>query len=176
MSKRMLLAGLVAGAILAPGGAFADHGNSNCNYTSTQEQHQGVAPLFVYADTNGGGGHTDSADQSAGVCIAGTGSLEFGHSATRGVGGPTTDGFYLILDGQSGNPDPLDGYVGVSNYEFRRANQPACPNDPNSNARCSTNSGGNVGAFGNNVPVPLLVCGNTTGDWDNTERNGCEYP
>lgn len=174
--KRMLLAGLVAGAILAPGGAFADHGNLNCNYTSTQEHRQGAEPLWVYADTNGNGGHTDSAEQAAGVCVTGFGSLEFGHHSTRGTGLPVGNGMYLILDGHSGNPDPFDGYVGLSNYEYRRPNQSGCPNDPNSNAPCSTNSGGHVGAFNNNVPVPLLVCGNTTGDWDHTERNGCEYP
>ncbi len=175
--KRLLLAGLVAGAILAPTGAFATHPTGSCGYASTQEQKTQVAPgLWVYADTNGGGGTSGTADQSAGVCLMGTGSFEAGHSATKGSNRSPwytliKDGFYFIADGGSSNPDPADGYAGVSNYETGTT---TCSN----NVSCTgSNGGGSFGAPGGPyAPVYVPVaCGNTTGpQWDNSKRDGCE--
>lgn len=185
--RRIGLWGLLAAVVFAAGGAFADHGNSNCSYTNTQETKLGDATLvMVYVDTNGSGGQTDSADQAAGACVNGAGSVEAAHTSRYGRGLSGREGFYVILDGQRTiMPDPLDGYIGLSNWEYDRSATDMCsdedddvPGSPTDD-ECTTNSGGEVGVQGQpqtNQPVPFVVCGNTSGDWDATERNGCYVP
>jgi hypothetical protein len=191
--KRLLLAALAAGAILIPAGAFANHPNNSCGYAANQEHKQDLGgAAIVYADTNGGGGTSGTADQAVGACTyqAGQpgGAFEAGHSATKGSNDSAwyslaKDGVYVVADGNRNNPDPADGYAGISNYETGK--QGTCDNNGDDNQGttndCSgTNGGGHVGAPGGpyasdyGVYLPI-VCGNTTGDqWDNSKRDGCE--
>jgi hypothetical protein len=179
---RLLLGAAIAGLVMLPFGALANHGGT-CTYTNTQEQHQGAGGVVVYADTNGSSGTSGSADQAVGVCAnAGNnvgGTLEAGHSSkygtTYGLMPGLTEGGYLVADGGSGNPDPGDGYIGVSNYEKKETN---CSPGGDAPPYCSTNSGGKVGPGGGPyVEKVPLICGNSTGgNWDDTNRDGCEVP
>jgi hypothetical protein len=105
------------------------------------------------------------------------GSLEAGHTSTYGTNyGLMTglkEGGYIVADGGAGNPDPGDGYIGVSNFERKEAN---CT--PTASNWCSTNSGGSFGPGGGPyAPFIPLICGNSTGpQWDDTNRDGCEVP
>ncbi|HVL90807.1 MAG TPA: hypothetical protein VM841_11305 [Actinomycetota bacterium] len=178
MKKRLMAFGIAGAAFLAPAGALAGHG-TGCDYTASQEHSTTVGSVVIYADTDGGGGTSGTADQAAGVC-AGPGSFEAGHSATLGsdrsawYGLGIHNGLYLIADGDNlENPDPVDGYIGISNYE---TGSTSCRN----NTDCSgSNGGGEVGPGGGPyapVYVPL-ACGNTTGpSWDDSRRDGCEIP
>ncbi|HZQ29415.1 MAG TPA: hypothetical protein VFA94_17090 [Acidimicrobiales bacterium] len=126
------------------------------------------------------------------------GALDVGATTTNGpsrlcaspVTGPggldtsTPVGAYVVLDGNNTNVDPVNnsssGYVGASNYESNGTNS-ACPNqlDPTTNNNGGgTNSGGYVGVKGGPyLPVPLVVCGNTSGNqWGNDGRDGCAVP
>jgi hypothetical protein len=184
---RGLLAAAMIGLIVVPIGALANHGGT-CGYTSTQENKLGQNGITVYADTNGNSGTSGSADQAVGVCSdAGDGvggSLEAGHSSqygtTYGLMPGLREGGYLVADGGSGNPDPGDGYIGLSNFERKKENCTPSSSNPGSPPWCSTNSGGRFGAGGGPyapVMVPLLICGNSTGpQWDETNRDGCEVP
>lgn len=178
--KRFLAAGVVAAAILAPMSAMASHG-TGCGYTTTQDSKTPVGNAVVYYDTSGSNGGTSrTADQAVGVCVSGApvnGSAEAGHGANKGssrsgLRGLLTNGGYVIVDGDNLNPDPIDGYIGVSNYETGSTN---CTN----NVNCSgTNGGGEFGPGGGPyAPYAPLACGNTTGpSWDGSRRDGCEVP
>lgn len=148
----------------------------------------GGGPVIVYA----GSGRTGSATAAAGVCVQDAnhggapvgGDLEAGASTSHGVfpvaGGP---GAYAVLDGSDGNPTVptvggipggvLQGYAGVSNYETASAND-------GQDCGCAggSNSGGAVGIKGVvTLPVPLIVCGDTSGPaWDANSRDGCFVP
>lgn len=178
---RKLLAVAVIGLVVLPLGALANH--SNCSHVSSQEHKAGQNGVFVYADTNGGSGTSGSADQAVGTCadqggVGGT--LEAGHTSTYGTNyglmPGLTEGGYIVADGGNGNPDPGDGYIGVSNFERKEAG--CVPKDTPPTNYCSTNSGGQVG-LGGGPPSPNLpiICGNSTGgNWDDTNRDGCEIP
>lgn len=81
----------------------------------------------------------------------------------------TLPGVYVIAQGQNGNTigtGVLEGYAGISTVETNPGGS-------------GTNSGGELGLDGisvYNIPSPI-VCGNTSGnDWNNTTRQGCEFP
>lgn len=178
MKKRLMALGIAGAAIFAPAAALAGHG-TGCDYTASQEHSQAAGEAVIYADTDGGAGSSGTADQSAGVC-AGQGSFEFGHGADKGSDRSAWhalgvhNGVYLIADGDNlNNPDPVDGYVGISNYETGDTD---CENNTDCNG---TNGGGEVGPGGGPyAPVYAPVaCGNTTGpSWDDSRRDGCEVP
>lgn len=180
---RKLLAVAVIGLIILPLGALASH--SNCSHVNSQEHKLSQNGVFVYADTNGSSGTSGSADQAAGVCAdqGGTGgTIEAGHTSehgtTYGIMPGLTEGGYIVADGGNGNPDPGDGYIGVSNFERE---EPGCvPKDTPPPNYCSTNGGGRFGLGGGPyAPVEAvpIICGNTTGgSWDDTNRDGCEVP
>jgi hypothetical protein len=83
-------------------------------------------------------------------------------------------GVYVIADGDQNNAPQGQGYIGVSNYETTTAHENCAQN----NLGQGTNSGGAVSIDGQvDLPLPLLVCGNTSGtDFDTTGRDGCYLP
>jgi hypothetical protein len=168
----------VAAAMAIPGSAWAQ-GNVNdgrtCSYAQDEEVSEGAGGVTVYADTDGDGGMTGTADASAGACADG---LPIGGAAEVGTG---ADGSYAVIDGDNDNSandpsDQSDGYVGLSNYETGTKSN--C--DSNPSAAPSSNSGGCFGVKGvitlNNDEL-LFVCGNTSGNtWATTYRDGCLIP
>jgi hypothetical protein len=119
---------------------------------------------------------------AAGVCIysptSAGGVTAAGGTAEVGAGTPAGGpGAYAIVDGDNANAgDPTgsgDGYIGVSNFE----NTPPKGNCDGGGA--GTNSGGcfEIKNVTPPLPVPLLACGNTTGNtWDGASRDGCAIP
>ena len=188
--RKNRLARAVLALALAPAGAFADHSDGgSCGYANNQASHQDVGSnAVVYYDTNGGAGTTGSADEAAGVCTKGApvnGSLEAGHSASKGwtwgLMPGSTQGGYIVVDGDKANPDPIDGYAGVSNYSYCSTSGSGPNEGPDDNCSATaddnTNGGGGVGAFGQGAAGSPIICGNTSGEaWDKTNRNGCYYP
>jgi hypothetical protein len=87
---------------------------------------------------------------------------------------PNPVGVYVIADGDQNNAPQGQGYIGVSNYETSSAHENCAQN----NLGGGTNSGGAVSLDGQvDLPLPLLVCGNTSGtDFDTTGRDGCYLP
>jgi len=191
MIRRALALGSVS---LIGAAAFAVSGVSHVSagYTSdcsTITNSTEVGPTGVYVITTPG--RTGSATAAAGVCVNNSstaggvapagGDLEAGVSPTAGAGGGP--GVYAVLDGADNNPvippvgpiptSVLQGYAGISNYETGTANDGA-------DCGCSggSNSGGQVGVKGVvTLPVPLIVCGDTSGrDWDSNSRDGCFVP
>jgi hypothetical protein len=84
-------------------------------------------------------------------------------------------GAYIVIDGDNANTDPLDGYIGISNFETSSGNQ----NCQQGGGGGGSNSGGSFGVDGQPItqlPLPI-VCGNTSGDdYGNTTRDGCYNP
>ncbi|HEX9697434.1 MAG TPA: hypothetical protein VGB64_14105 [Actinomycetota bacterium] len=182
--KRFLMAGLIAGAVLSPGAVFASHGGAGCGYATTPGRQEHVvnsgAGLVLYADTNGGGGTTAQADQSAGVCMQGVGTLEAGHGANKGSNryawhSVVKNGVYVVADGQSVLGPTLRGYIGVSNFETGSTS--SC-SGPQAETCTGSNGGGWFGPAGGvggqyAYPVPI-ICGDDTGpNWDDSRRDGC---
>lgn len=198
---------IAVAAIPAVAGAATNppHG-SGCGYTNSGPTGNtpiaGAGGVVVYDGTGMSG---TPGTVAVGVCddTGGTpigpatfygGSVEVGvnlsDGALAGVGG--IPGAYAVVDGDDRNADPLgsgDGYAGVSNFESSGTTPPLVA--PQVGASCpagsGTNSGGCVGVkaivtpVGTTpsviAPVPLIVCGNTTGDdYDNAGRDGCEIP
>lgn len=175
MTLRLIAATVVAFALSTPvAGAY---GRSDCDYTASQEHSHREGDIVVYADTDGDGGHTGTADLVVGVCAVDSEGTPFsdprsGGSAEAGFGngrgnsyGTTTEsipGIYVIATGGSSNPQPADGYAGVSNYE-------------SDGAGSGSNSGGNVGPSDGETIVNFvpLACGRTTGNWESSGRDGC---
>jgi hypothetical protein len=101
--------------------------------------------------------------------------------AGTGTNADGTPGVYAVVDGDNSNSDPTnsgDGYIGVSNYET--GTKGTCPTT-GPTPGTGSNSGGCFTIKNQSVvpslPVPLLVCGNTSGPtWDNTTRDGCAVP
>ena len=89
---------------------------------------------------------------------------------------------YAVADGDNNNPNPADGYVGISNFESG-TRQSSC-NASNAQAGSGSNSGGCGGIKGVLDPIPVdlrgiptPICGNTSGaSWNNTPRDGCYIP
>lgn len=176
--------GLIAAALslvaLTGNAAAVPYDGTTCSYTSTATVAVPVGPATVYA---GGGGMSGAASAAAGVCVydaagVGAGGNTFhGGSVEVGEGAP---GAYAVVDGSNQNTDPLgsgDGYVGVSTFETGTKG--------NCDSGSGTNSGGCLGIkpLGLELPVPLIVCGNTSGNvWADTQagggtgRDGCALP
>jgi hypothetical protein len=173
----------VIGVIAVPGTASAATDGTTCSYTSTQQLAVPIpgTGIVAYADADGGSGMSGQANAAAGVCVYSPTTLPTGAFAggTGEVGeGTSTGGLpgaYAVIDGSNANTDPQgasDGYAGVSNYETGTTGN--C-----SGGGTGTNSGGcfEIKPTGVALPVPLLVCGNTSGDtWSNTVRDGCAVP
>jgi hypothetical protein len=177
MKRFGLVLAAVAAVAALPATASANHGTT-CSYTSGQAV---VVPVpgtgvVVYE----GSGMSGQATAAVGVCdysptvvgpvtVAG-GTVEAG--AGTPSGGP---GAYAIVDGDNANVDPTgqgDGYIGVSNFET------GTKGDCNGGGT-GTNSGGcfEIKTVTPPLPVPLLACGNTSGNtWDGTGRDGCAIP
>jgi hypothetical protein len=195
-------------ALAAPTGALARDGSNCdyagsqlvsvpvVNDTATGNQ------VYVY----GGSGVTGTALAAVGACanlpgnnIGGNefegGTVEAGASPTAGAVGvdstaatPAVEvfgvpGVYGVVDGDNNNTGPLSnadqGYIGVSNYE------PGGSADKDSScdgvdSGGGSNSGGCVGIKSTpvNVPIPLIVCGNTSGNQfgEADGRDGCYVP
>ncbi|MDX6698390.1 MAG: hypothetical protein QOE65_1787 [Solirubrobacteraceae bacterium] len=203
MKRFSVLTALVLGAAMLaiPSSAFATY---DCGYAATQQVNTaGVTgpALVVYADADGGGGRTGTADVAAGACVdRNTGAAEpQGGTAEVGAGSPLgahAGQAYAVVDGDNDNVDPGsttpgnssgDGYVGVSNFETATRNgtcPPDQPGPPPPPPHSGSNSGGCVGfdpgvpvVGGTYVPVPLVACGNSSGnDWTTTARDGCSLP
>ena len=114
-------------------------------------------PVPVVSPNPGPGGHTSCGwGQSDPQCVMTT--------IVSGI-----PGVYLVAQGQEGNTaggGQLQGYAGLSTVETNPGGS-------------GTNSGGELGLEGisvYNIPSPI-VCGDTSGhDWNNTTRQGCEFP
>jgi hypothetical protein len=104
-------------------------------------------------------GQGRTSDSKAGVCVTGLGYIEVGQGS---------DGVYAV-----GSSDQF-GYVGLSTYE-NGGKSPCGPVGPDGNeGGTGTNSGGCYGTNNNPIPAPLpVVCGDSTGPWNNTSRDGC---
>jgi hypothetical protein len=105
-------------------------------------------------------------------------------------------GVYAVIDGNdnntappAGSPGASKGYAGVSNYEDGtptaqdpKGQDPGCNGNDGDGELGSTNSGGCVGVKGVvNLPIPFIVCGNTSvPDWNggnaSGDRDGCFIP
>jgi hypothetical protein len=89
---------------------------------------------------------------------------------------PQVPGVYAIADGDNLNQANLSGYAGLSSNESSGANE----NCHQNNGGGGTNSGGSVGLKvlqDNNLPIPFVVCGFTSGPNNgNTGRDGCYIP
>jgi hypothetical protein len=89
-----------------------------------------------------------------------------------------TDGTHTYVVASSN----ANGYVGVSNYDSTGDGNPCGPSTPDgSEGGSGTNAGGcygtndvqvNLGAATGHL-VPLPVCGQNTGDFPDSSRNGC---
>jgi hypothetical protein len=122
------------------------------------------------------------------------GTVEAGASPTAGVVGvestaatPAVEvfgvpGAYGVVDGDNDNTGSLSnadqGFIGASNYEETGAagKDTSCDSIDGGSG---SNSGGCVGLKGSPVlvPVPLIVCGNISGNqWEASTRDGCYVP
>jgi hypothetical protein len=179
--RKFSLLGLVVGLLVLaiPAGAGANQVTgygTGCSWANSQS----VAPanngtVDVYAGGTGSTGNAGTTAAGACVNVNGNGGVaEVGADPTKGQA-------YAVADGLNSNPDPGDGYVGVSNYEDG-ASGGGCNGG---GAAGSTNSGGcggikPVGPFPGtgDVPGPFpFICGNTSSpDWNSTQRDGCFIP
>ncbi len=107
----------------------------------------------------------------AGVCVQGQGYIEVG------IGQGAQQGQLYVVASSDEN-----GYVGVSSFESGDGDsQPCGPASPDgSEGGSGSNSGGCYGTNSFQVDltalsgtVPLPVCGDDTGAWYSTSRNGC---
>ncbi|MBV8347993.1 MAG: hypothetical protein JOZ49_10805 [Mycolicibacterium sp.] len=197
----VMLAISAAAASLPATTAFAEHACQANGGGFTDPGGNGI----VFVDANNGGlANGSSPTATAGACVY-TGQSAFdGGAVDAGVGSkagtqvqvPTVGqceagipadpsgasrcadgskllealpGFYAVVEGDSSNSNaipfnPLSGYVGVSNYDDGHSND-----------------GGGYGLkplapLGlDHTPLPL-VCGNTSGPWESTSREGCYVP
>jgi hypothetical protein len=124
-------------------------------------------------------GFSNPATQTAfdgGALRARTGGASNGRLCAGSISQPVTypASAYVIADGDSDNAPQGQGYIGLSNYESGGTEN--CTQGNNSGG--NTNSGGAVAVDNEpNLPIPLLVCGSTSGtDYDVTGRDGCYLP
>lgn len=132
----------------------------------------GLAGGTAYAATCTTGVTSSTDDSLAGVCVAPLGYIDAG----VGDGSGDNGGVYVVAQ----STDPGVGYVGVSNYETSTTPEPCRDATPDGDEGGSgTNSGGCYGTnseqvtapTGNTVPLP--ICGDDTGDWNASTRDGC---
>jgi hypothetical protein len=174
--------------LAVPGTAAATHSdgvNSTCAYAQDESTSVTQGDVTVYAETTqDGSGSSGTADAAAGVCVndetAPTGGVQGGTLEAGGgsdsSGSAGGDGAYVVLDGDDANPDPADGYYGVSNYETGTAHA-NCAVSPDTGQAGTTNSGRcfgpGGGPFVDTQGAPGPMCGNTSGPtWDSTARDG----
>lgn len=186
MRKIILVVLACAGLLALPGSASAVVNDGNtCSY-ATDGSETAVNPaggtVVIYA---GPGGMTDEATLAAGGCVnLGSGAFQGG---ALEVGNRGTEA-YAVIDGDNGNADPSgqsDGYMGLSNFESGTGRDSNCANGPDQGQGGTSNSGGCVGVDnGPWLPVPLISCGNSSGNtWASTTnpntglgRDGCSIP
>ena len=142
---------------------------SDCSYTD-------VGSPFAGVET--GRGMTDSANAALGACVNAptpVGTFQ-GGSVEVGLGNGTEP--YAVIDGDNENADPLDAYGAVSGYESSGSRDSECSATGPDQGTGGSNSGGCFGIGGGPwFPVPLIACGNTSGNmWANTTRDGCSIP
>ena len=176
----VVAAALAALAVPATSGADVNNG-SDCSYAVSEEVSSGnAAPVVAYVGAGGDAGMTGTALVAGGVCASGLavgtplGTLD-GGAVEAGAGTPSGGaGAYVIVDGDNDNADVTgqsDGYIGLSNYET--GIKGSC-----TGGGSGSNSGGCTGVDGvASAPIPLIVCGNTSGNvWVATSRDGCSIP
>lgn len=170
--KNITLRAAVLGALVAAVGlvavpAYAGPDDYECSQTvSTSEDRTGDALVGVCVDAETGTG------------IDG-GGIEVG----RGDGAGDNGGTYVVIEGDADNEQILSGYAGLSNYETGGAEREDGGTEctgTGSGTNEGTNSGGcidplvgGIGLPDQTDAVPTPVCGHSTGDWDDTNRNGC---
>jgi hypothetical protein len=136
-----------------------------------------TAPVSCSSPTSrdAGGDPGTPAPTRVGVCLQGSGYVEAGTDGTH---------VYVVISSDT------NGYVGVSSYSSTADSDPCTASTPDGNEGGSgTNAGGcygtntvlvnlrNVAGTGVDATagglVPLPVCGDNTGAWYNSSRNGC---
>jgi hypothetical protein len=134
-----------------------------------------TAPVSCSSPTarNTSGDPGTPAPTRAGVCLQGSGYVEAGTDGTH---------VYVVLSSDS------NGYVGVSSYSSTADSNPCSAATPDGTEGGSgTNAGGCYGTNSTRVDlrnvagvdatagglVPLPVCGDNTGAWYSSSRNGC---
>jgi hypothetical protein len=198
MTRKFVSIGLSVGlAALALPSLSTARGGSDCNYAAGQtftsvalvDEGPTGNQIYLYA---GNGMAEDPSVWAVGACVNRTeppspnrldgGTAEVGVTAKKGT--PIADGLapgaYAVADGDNDNTFPViglaandeQGYAGVSNVES--GDKASC--DGSWGAGTGSNSGGCVGlpAPGQEFPIPLIVCGNTSGNqWESNARDGC---
>jgi len=181
MKRSAVILGALVTATAFPASASAA---TDCSTATSSQVNTGPGPVVLYADANGGGGLTGTADVSAGACADG---LNLGGGQLDGgvaeVGAKQSGQAYAVVDGDdtnTGGSGQAGGYVGVSNFESGGKDPDCDGNDEGS----GSNSGGCF-TLRNPVdrstvvaaPVPLVVCGNTSGkSFEASDRDGCSIP
>ena len=145
---------------------------SDCSYTTNPN-----GPVAVQA---GPGGTPGSAETAVGVCLN---TADVGGSVEAGTG---DEGTYVVFDGDNENPGPYGNYWGLSSYEDGTGQDTYCPDGPDQGEAGSTNSGGCILIAGalyvDLTSLPIRpICGDPTGGpsmntWNNTGRDGCDFP
>ena len=155
MNLRTILAATFAAAVVATPAAYA-----------AGAQHDTVCDSATARNTANDGG--PAAATRVGACVDGLGYVEVGVSGTK---------VYVVA-----SSDDL-GYVGLSNFE-NGTSGPCTQGGHDANEGGSGSNGG--GCYGvDGVPgldpinlgsggaVPLPVCGDGTGEWYDSNRDGC---
>ena len=165
MKKYLIaLSALAAMALALPAGASAGTG-TDCSYATDGT---GAGGVVVYTSPG------SASSSLLGVCV------DEGPGGTLEVGSNGGDCTYIVADGDNDNPDPGDGYMGLSNCEEPGSADPTCDAD---DGGTGTNSGGCFGVKGVAGPfalpdeIPTPICGNTSGpSWTDSQRDGCQIP
>ena len=171
MKKYALALGVLSAVVAFPASASA---NTDCSHASGTAVP--VGPAVVYVDVDGGAGLTGQGAAAAGACAdnLATGPDLIGGTAEVGVGEPGEA--YVIVDGDddnTGGAGQAGGYIGVSSFETGAKD--SCDG---TDGGSGSNSGGCLTLRGvASVPVPLVVCGNTSGkSFGTSQRDGCTIP
>jgi hypothetical protein len=135
----------------------------------------GACINLTNAVTDGGANRFDGGTVEAGATLT-KGALPTGSGpgAYAIVDGDSNNGFQGAPGGTGANADR--GYIGVSNVETGTSRDTSCDGTDSGNG---SNSGGCVGLKtpGQQLPIPLIVCGNTSGDqWESSARDACYIP
>jgi hypothetical protein len=173
MKKYAFALGALAAVAAFPASASA---NTDCSYASGSTVAVPVGPAVVYADT-GNSGLTGQGAAAAGACADNlpTGPDLVGGAVEAGVGDPGEA--YVVVDGDdanTGGAGQAGGYFGVSTFETGVKDTNCNGVDEGS----GSNSGGCLTVRGvASVPVPLIICGNTSGkSFGTSSRDGCTAP
>ena len=170
----LALAALGAGALALPSPAAA---NTDCSQATSSQANTGPGPVVVYADANGGSGLTGQGAAAAGVCADNLPTSPELVGGTIEVGAGDPGEVYAVVDGDdanTGGQGQAGGYIGVSTFETGVKDT----NCDGEDTGTGSNSGGCLTIRDvASIPVPLLVCGNTTGkSFGASSRDGCTAP